>query len=308
MQTKAAWKPSRPKPHTSASTAAKPATSCTTCRNSITWAARIASTRQWNSWHASPPAWSCTRQSGRFWPRPAAAPASTAKPRSPAGIRSTAATSASRRSCVPCVRRWRNMAIASIGNGLYARTRDKLSLLQQYRKLQAECPHAKRDPRGYVLPLRPQGEQLMPILRFQTNISQELRLQSLEGRTVESQFGGQQHMFSSAEGPFYVSDAVGRILAEQFRKLGVRVGEPVEITKAEVANGNGRKSIQWQVARVGFAPGEQPSSDEPSELERKLAASIEQVAQRKADIVPHPSLHQSLRSLATPDTVTDHAL
>src|SRR5215470_11302362 len=88
-------------------------------------------------------------------------------------------------------------------------------------------------------------------------------------------------MFSSAEGAFYVSDTVGRILAEQFRKLGVRAGEPVEITKAEVANGNGRKSIQWQVARVGFAPGEQPA-DEPSELERKLAASIEQVAQRKA--------------------------
>jgi hypothetical protein len=68
---------------------------------------------------------------------------------------------------------------------------------------------------------------------------------------------------------------------EQFRKLGVRQGEPVDITKAEVANGNGRKSIQWQVARVGFAPGEQPAN-EPSELERKLAASIEQVAQRKA--------------------------
>src|SRR5262249_46923169 len=32
---------------------------------------------------------------------------------------------------------------------------------------------------------------------------------------------------------------------------------------------------------VGFAPGEQPA-DEPSELDRKLAASIEQVAQRKA--------------------------
>src|SRR5215471_16311393 len=121
----------------------------------------------------------------------------------------------------------------------------------------------------------------MAILRFQTNIPQELRLQSLEGRSVESQFGGQQHMFTATQGTFYVSDAVGRILAEQFRKLGVRVGEPVEITKAEVANGNGRKSIQWQVSRVGFAPGEQPA-DEPSELEQKLAASIEQVTQRKA--------------------------
>jgi len=31
------------------------------------------------------------------------------------------------------------MAIVSIGNGIYARTQSKL---------QAECPHAKRDPRG----------------------------------------------------------------------------------------------------------------------------------------------------------------
>ena len=37
--------------------------------------------------------------------------------------------------------------IVSIGNGLYARTRAQPSLLAQYRKLQAECPHEKRDPR-----------------------------------------------------------------------------------------------------------------------------------------------------------------
>jgi hypothetical protein len=38
--------------------------------------------------------------------------------------------------------------IVSIGNGLYARTRVKLSLLEQYRRLQTECTHEKRDPRG----------------------------------------------------------------------------------------------------------------------------------------------------------------
>jgi hypothetical protein len=37
--------------------------------------------------------------------------------------------------------------IVSIGNGLYARTRTQPSLLEQYRKLQAGCPHEKRDPR-----------------------------------------------------------------------------------------------------------------------------------------------------------------
>ena len=38
--------------------------------------------------------------------------------------------------------------IVSIGNGLYARTRTRLSLLDEYQKLQAECPHEKRDPNG----------------------------------------------------------------------------------------------------------------------------------------------------------------
>ena len=38
--------------------------------------------------------------------------------------------------------------IVSIGNGLYARTSIQLSLLEQYRKLQADCSHEKRDPRG----------------------------------------------------------------------------------------------------------------------------------------------------------------
>ena len=38
--------------------------------------------------------------------------------------------------------------IVSIGNKLHARTRTQPGLLEHYRKLQAECPHEKRDPRG----------------------------------------------------------------------------------------------------------------------------------------------------------------
>jgi hypothetical protein len=89
-----------------------------------------------------------------------------------------------------------------------------------------------------------------------------------------------------------VSETVGAILAEQFRKLGVKPGEPVEITKAEVGRGNGRKGIQWTVAKAGFAPGEQPDGTfavpkaEPSELERKLAESIGMVEARKQAAAP----------------------
>lgn len=135
-------------------------------------------------------------------------------------------------------------------------------------------------------------------IKFATNVPQELRLRYLDGKEVESQFGGMQHMFSAEEGAFYVSDTVGRIISEQLRKLNVRAGEPVEIVKREVANGP-RKSIQWQVAKVGFAPGEVPLDEPPqiavrphrsdgaaqlpaSELEQKLAASIEMVKAKKA--------------------------
>jgi hypothetical protein len=132
----------------------------------------------------------------------------------------------------------------------------------------------------------------MSVIKFQTNIPVGLRMRSTEGRPVESQFGGMQAMFSAEEGAFYVSETVGAILAEQFQKLGVKAGEPVEITKAEVSRGGGRKGIQWMVAKVGFAPGEQPDGTfavpkaEPSELERKLAESIGMVEARKQTASP----------------------
>jgi hypothetical protein len=126
----------------------------------------------------------------------------------------------------------------------------------------------------------------MAVIRFQTNIPVGLRLRSTEGRPVESQFGGMQQMFSADEGNFYVSETVGAILAEQFRKLNVRPGLPIEITKAEVSKGNGRKGIEWTVATLGYAPGEQPNGtlviEKPSELERQLAESVRQVQARKA--------------------------
>jgi len=131
----------------------------------------------------------------------------------------------------------------------------------------------------------------VPTIKFQTNVPVELHLRSTEGKPVESQFGGLQHMFSAEEGAFYVSETVGAILTDQLRKLRVRAGDLVEIIKAEVTNG-GRKKIQWQVAQISYTHGEQadgtlavpkpPAKPEPpSDLERQLAASIAQAQERK---------------------------
>jgi hypothetical protein len=91
-----------------------------------------------------------------------------------------------------------------------------------------------------------------------------------------------QAMFSAEEGAFYVSETVGANLAQQFRKLGVKPGETVEITKAEVSKNGGRKGIQWTVAQPVAAEPEAP----PSELERKLADSIAMVEARKQAQTP----------------------
>jgi hypothetical protein len=99
----------------------------------------------------------------------------------------------------------------------------------------------------------------MSKINFSTNVPQLLHLTSLEGKERESQFGGVQHQFNAAEGVFYVSEAVGQILGAQFRKLGVKAGEPVEITKAEVDAGRGRKSLQWIVSLPLGAEADAPA-------------------------------------------------
>lgn len=132
----------------------------------------------------------------------------------------------------------------------------------------------------------------MPAIRFQTNVAVELHMKALDPKTVESQFGGNQHMFVAQEGAFYVSETVGGILTEQFRKLGVKAGEPINISKQEVPRAGGKPSIQWVVSKVGFAVAERvgergdgtfavSTPEPPSELEQQLAASLAMVEARK---------------------------
>jgi len=127
----------------------------------------------------------------------------------------------------------------------------------------------------------------MPI-KFEVNVPNELRMRSIAGELVDSQFGGQQYRFITEAGAFYVSEPVGNLLHDRFASLGVKVGEAIEICKREVVS-RGRRSIQWEVARVGFAIGEQGDGtfvvgtpEPPSDLERQLAASLAEVARRKA--------------------------
>ena len=127
-------------------------------------------------------------------------------------------------------------------------------------------------------------------IQFQTNLPVELALQYLEGKPVDSQFGGVQHLFSTTDNRvFFVSEMVGNIIADQLKKLCVQKGEVIEICKAEVTQGRGRKSIQWIVKKVGSPLGEQPDGTfevqaapaAESALEHQLRQSIATVRNGK---------------------------
>lgn len=111
-------------------------------------------------------------------------------------------------------------------------------------------------------------------ITFATNKPVTIRLHSIEGKERESQFGPMQHLFTAEEGAFYVSEAAGKLITAQCRQLGVQPGQPIELCKAEVDAGRGRKSIQWLVSVP--LDGEQPQPAPPS-LEEQLRASIREV-------------------------------
>jgi hypothetical protein len=93
----------------------------------------------------------------------------------------------------------------------------------------------------------------MDKIKFQTNISVEVALKFSEGKLCESQFGDPQYMFTTTDDRvFFVAEKV----AQKIHGLRLQPREAFDITKAEVDWGNGRKGIEWQVAKVGAPPEE----------------------------------------------------
>lgn len=89
---------------------------------------------------------------------------------------------------------------------------------------------------------------LSGILRFTTNIPEEVALRFPDGKQVPSRIEGapDQMMYS------LVGDRVMYVplrVAERIRELQIQPGQRFEVCKAELKNGN-RRGIEWQVKRV----------------------------------------------------------
>lgn len=104
----------------------------------------------------------------------------------------------------------------------------------------------------------------MDKLSFAVNVPQTLAFRSIEGVERDSQFGGKDHLFTTDQGVFYVSAKVGAIITDQLRKLDVKAGETVEVCKAQIDDGRGRKSTRWVVSYPATEPEpEQPAPRRP---------------------------------------------
>jgi len=84
----------------------------------------------------------------------------------------------------------------------------------------------------------------MNILRFQTNVPNEVSLESPQGVVVQGRYGDRM-MFNLTDGQVMY---VPPIVANKIEAEGIGPGEPLELCKSQVKTGQ-RRSIEWSVRR-----------------------------------------------------------
>ena len=113
----------------------------------------------------------------------------------------------------------------------------------------------------------------MNILRFQTNVPNEVSLESSQGVVVQGRYGDRM-MFNLSDGQVMY---VPPIVANKIEAEGIGPGERFELCKAQVKTGQ-RRSIEWSVRRL---EPEEPRAEERSDavpetqLESELRTSVE---------------------------------
>jgi hypothetical protein len=113
----------------------------------------------------------------------------------------------------------------------------------------------------------------MNILRFQTNVPNEVSLESPQGVVVQGRYGDRM-MFNLTDGQVMY---VPPIVANKIEAEGIGPGEPFELCKSQVKTGQ-RRSIEWSVRRLDpeQAAQKKPEMIESPEtqLESDLRASV----------------------------------
>jgi hypothetical protein len=92
-------------------------------------------------------------------------------------------------------------------------------------------------------------------LKLQTNVPVTIALKYADGKAMEGEYGD-SIMYSLEDGRIWFAPPIcGQKLAD----LGIGKGEPFQVVKAEVANGNRRGGIEYQIKRVAAADTAAPA-------------------------------------------------
>lgn len=83
------------------------------------------------------------------------------------------------------------------------------------------------------------------VIRFETNVPQEVALKYAGGKEVEGRFGPQVLYMTTDGNTMYFAPVV----ADKIDALNVKPGERIQICKREVKNGR-KNGIEWAITRV----------------------------------------------------------
>ncbi len=141
------------------------------------------------------------------------------------------------------------------------------------------------------------------LVRFETNVPQVITLKYDDGKDVEGRYGDEVY-FTLQDGK---AAYLPPIIREKFAAAGVRRGMPVQITKKEVKTGN-RKSIQWQVERVGAGASPSKVAAPASVPQQTIQPPTERQAQATThDTIGGPALMHLKQALAAAITAAQGA-
>lgn len=125
----------------------------------------------------------------------------------------------------------------------------------------------------------------MEIIRFQTNVPEELALKYATGKDVEGRYGPQVMFTLTDDRVMYVVPVV----AERIEELGLRPGERFSICKREVKQGR-KAGVEWTVQRVD-PPGSVVTAPAASSAPVPIRAAQQETASNPtADWISHNSM------------------
>jgi hypothetical protein len=148
-------------------------------------------------------------------------------------------------------------------------------------------------------------------IKFQYGAPETFALKFLEPKVFDGQYGPRGMFTACDEGvgerKIWLDYNDARNIVDELQRLGVRVGEPIRVTKVKHPRGGGHG---FHVHKADAVPAGLPAwvsdaaAPAASELETQLAQSVRMVAQHGPAVFQRPAATQLAPAAAAPEELT----